>query len=154
MIFCAFEALVGYVGSRGGTPRAPEPSIRLMAHGEEGFGHLLVGGGSGPEAEARYDSHGIDGYKQPKTLLPSQTVGPPDVRVAREPSGAPALGVPDGHRRAIQRLVGTLPSPHNLRQVQRKPPPLDEIEVISNQTVELRTIGQGGGKASRRWLCA
>jgi hypothetical protein len=131
MIFCTFEALVGYVGSRGGTPRAPEPSIRLMAHGEEGFGHLLIGGGSGPEAEARYDSHGIDGYKQPKPLVPSQTVGPSDVRVAREPSAAPALGVPDNrHRRAIQRLVGTLPSPHNLRQVQGHL--LDEIKVISN----------------------
>jgi hypothetical protein len=77
-----------------------------MAHSEEGLGHLLVGGRSGREAKARDDNaRRIDGHEQTEALVPPQTVGPPDVGVAGQPSLAPALGVPDGHSRAVQGFV-------------------------------------------------
>src|SRR3712207_6007722 len=53
MVFFAFKALVGYVGSRGHRAHARQPRVRSMPHGEEGLGHLLVGGRSRREADRK-----------------------------------------------------------------------------------------------------
>ena len=53
-----------------------------------------------------------------------------------------ALGVPGGHRQAVQSLVGTLWGLQHCHQMQDES--LDEVGVGAYQAVELRTIGQGG----------
>src|SRR5918995_6996009 len=95
VVFSALEALVGYVGSRSGRAHADEPSVGLGSQDEEGFRHLLVGCGSGREAEARYDPGRVRGGQQAETFVPSQAVGPSDVRTTGQPSMSPALTVSD-----------------------------------------------------------
>ena len=51
----------------------------MSPHGEESLRQLLVGGGSGREAEAGNDPGGIDRGEQAKALVPSQAVRPTDV---------------------------------------------------------------------------
>jgi hypothetical protein len=113
-----------------------------MAHSEEGLGHLLVGGRSSTEAEARDDARRIDGHQQTKTLVPAQAIRPSDVRTTGQPSLASTLGVPDGHRGAVQGLVRTSSGLHHLCQVQSHF--LNETHGVTHQSVELRAIGQGG----------
>ena len=66
VVLSALKALVGYVGPGSGRAHADEPLIRSGSHSEEGFCHLLVGGGSSSEAEARYDPARVDGTQQAK----------------------------------------------------------------------------------------
>ncbi len=55
----------------------------------------------------------------------------------------PALAVPHGHRRAVQRLVGALSHFHKSYQVQDES--LDELGVGAHEAVELLgAAGQGG----------
>src|SRR5215207_6258037 len=58
------------------------------------------------------------------------------------PSSAPSLGVPDGHRGAVQGFVGALLSLRERHQVQGYG--LDELYVGARQAIELRMVGQGG----------
>src|SRR5215207_1313364 len=111
-----------------------------MPHGEEGLGYLLVSGGSGTEAKARNDARGICGHEQTEALVPSQAIAPSDVCTTGQPSFAPALGIPDGHRRAVQRLVWVSLCLHHLRQMQGYL--LDEAQAVAHQPVELRAVGQ------------
>jgi hypothetical protein len=113
-----------------------------MPHGEEGLRHLLIGGGSGTEAEVRDDARRIDGHEQTLAFVPSQAVGPSDVGGASQPSFAPALGVPDGHRRTVQGLVGTSLGLHHVRQMQGYL--LDEAQAVAYRASELGTVGQSG----------
>src|SRR5918995_1448380 len=141
VVFGAFEALVDHIRPQGRRTRAPYPGVRPSPHGEESLGHLLIGGGGGAKAETRHHSRRIDGGEQAKALVPSQTVGPPDVGVARQPSRTPSLGVPDGHRRAIESFVRTLSYSQKRHQVRDEV--LDEPYVGTHQPVELRAIWQG-----------
>ena len=74
-------------------------------------------------------------------LVPSYAVGPADVGPSGEPSVSPALGVPNGHRRGVQGLVGRRPALHHPRQVQGHP--LDGLGIEAHEAVELGAIGQG-----------
>jgi hypothetical protein len=103
VVLDSFETLVRHVASRGGPPHAGKPQVRVAPGGEEGLGHRLVGGGGGRETEACDDARGAHGDQQPEALVPSQSVGPSDVGVAREPPRASALGVPDATIAALSR---------------------------------------------------
>src|SRR5215204_5884537 len=119
MVLFAFKTLVGYVDSRAeGRSYARQPRVRSMPDGEEALGHLLVGDRSGTEAKARDDACGICGHEQTETFIPSQAVGPSNVCTTGEPSFTTALGIPDGHRRAVQGLVGASLGVHHLCQMQ------------------------------------
>ena len=98
MVFSALKALVGYVGSASSRAHADEPLVRSGSQGEEGFCQLLVGGGSGCEAEARYDPARVDGAQQAKAFVPSQAVGPTDVGLPGQPSMPSAFTVTSRHR--------------------------------------------------------
>src|SRR5215212_2241654 len=143
MVFLALKALVGHVESRGESrSHAWQPRVRSMAHGEEGLGSLLVGGRSSTEAKTRDDARGINGHEQTETFVPSQAVGPSNVCASGQPSFAPTLGIPDGHSRAVQGLVGASLRLHHLCQMQAYL--LDETHSVAHQPVELRALGQGG----------
>jgi hypothetical protein len=111
-----------------------------MAHGGEGLGHLLVGGRSGTEAKACDDTRGICCHEQTETLVPSQAIAPSNVCTTGQPSFAPALGIPNGHRRVVEGLVWASLGLHHLRQMQGYL--LDEGQAMTYQPVELRAIGQ------------
>src|SRR5215203_2008395 len=147
MVFFALETLVGHVGSRGCRSHARQPRVRSVADGEEGLGHLLVGDGSGREAEARDDARRTCGYEQTEALVPSQAIGPSDVSLSGQPSTTPSFCVPDGHRRAVQCLVRTFLSLHHLRQMQGHL--LDELRIEAHTAVELGALGQGGERFSK-----
>src|ERR671911_1267320 len=102
----------------------------------------LVGRGGRAETEAGYDPCGICGGEQREAFVPSYGVGPADVGLSCEPSMSPALGVPGGHRRAVQSLVRTSWGLHHSNQMQDES--LDEVGVGAYRAVELRTVGQGG----------
>jgi hypothetical protein len=142
MVLDALETLVGYVGSRADRSRADEPFVRGGPHGEEGLRQSLVGGGGSPETEARHDPRGIDRREQGEAFVPSDAVGPTDVGVTGQPPRAPALAVPGGHRRAVERLVGALPRPQEGRQVQDDL--LDESRTGAHEAVELGAGWQCG----------
>src|SRR5215211_3480495 len=143
VVICPLKALVDHVGYRGGRAHAPESGVRLGSYGEEGFGRLLISGGSGTEAEARDDPGGIDGGEQPEPLVPSQAITPTDVGTSGEPSVPPALSVPGGHRGAVQCFVKRLSScAQKGRQVRDES--LQEVHVGAHQPIKLRTLGQGG----------
>ncbi len=88
-----------------------------MAHGEERPCHLLLGGGSSREAEARYGSHRVDGCEAAETFIPSQTNAPSYVGVAGHPSPL-RFSRPERACLAVEDFMGTFPSPHDLRQAQ------------------------------------
>ncbi len=142
VVLGALEALVGHVRSRAQRSRADEPSVRGGPHGEESLRQSLVGGGGGPEAEAPHDPRGICSSEQAEAFVPSYAVGPTDVGVAGQPPRAPALAVPGGHRRAIERLLGALPRPKEGRQVQGDL--FDENRTGTHQAVELGASWQCG----------
>ena len=80
------KALVCYVGSGADRANASQPRIRAGSEGEEGFRHLLVGGGGGCETEAGNDPGGIDRGEQAEAFIPSQAVRPTDVGIPGQPS--------------------------------------------------------------------
>src|SRR5215213_12027554 len=106
MVLFSLEAFVCDVGSREGRARAFEPWVGVSPHREEGLGQWLIGGGGTPETETRYCPGGLYSGKQGEAFVPPYTVGPTDVGLPGEPAVTPALGVPDGHRRTIECLVG------------------------------------------------
>src|SRR3954470_8308454 len=90
VILRPFEALVGHIRAREeGRAHTRKPWVWPGSYGEEGFRHLLVGGGGGCETEARDHPRGIDGGEQAEALVPSQAVGPPDVSVADQSHPSP-----------------------------------------------------------------
>jgi hypothetical protein len=142
MVLGTFETLVGYVGTTAERADATQSGIRSGPYGEEGLGQRLVGGGGTTEAEASDYPCRIDRGEQREALVPSYAVGPSDVSLSCEPSMSSALGVPDGHRRAVQSLVRTLWSLQQSHQMQDES--LDEVGVGAYQAVDLRTVGQAG----------
>src|SRR5215207_3624877 len=144
MVLFALEALIGHVWPRGRRSHARRPGVRLAAQSEEGFGQRLVfGAGAGETGD--HPRRG-DGNEQAEALVPSQAVGPSDVSLSGQPSLAPSLGVPNGHRRGVQRLVGRPLDLHHPRQVQGQL--LDESRLRTYAAVELRAVGQGGESVS------
>jgi hypothetical protein len=155
VVFYALETFVGYVGPQGDRAHTRELGVRVASHSEEGFCHPLVGGTGGPKAEPGDDPGGVCGGEQAKALVPSEAVGPSDVGVARKPSMPSTLTVPDGHRRAVQCLIGALSYLQKGRQMQDES--LDELCVGAYAAVELGAVWQGGeGRAQaalRRLMC-
>src|SRR5215211_6062306 len=142
MVLGTFETLVGHLGTTAERADASQSGVRSVPYGEEGLGQRLVGGRGGPETEASDHPRGIDRAQQREALVPSYGVGPSDVGLSCEPSTSPALGLPDGHRRAVQGLVRTLPALQQGHQLRDES--LDEVGVGAYRAVELRTLGQGG----------
>jgi hypothetical protein len=142
MVLGALETFVGYVRATTERADATQPGVRSGSYGEEGLGQGLVGAGGTAEAEAGDHPRRIDRGEQGEPLVPSYAVGPSDVGLPCEPSMSPALGVPYGHRRAVQGLVRTLRSLQQSYKMQDES--LDEVDVRAYQAVELRTLGQGG----------
>src|SRR5215210_454665 len=140
VVFGAFEALIGHVGSRGSRTHADEPFVGIGSQSEEGLCQRLVGGGGGPEAEAADDSGRGNGGEQTKAFVPADAVGPTDVGISSKPATPTTLGIPDGHRRAIESFVRTLPDLQETHQVQEES--LDELGTGAHQAVELRATGQ------------
>src|SRR5215213_926450 len=54
------------IRSRGSRTHADEPFVGIGSCGEEGLGHLLVGGGGGPKAEAGDGPSRVNGSEQAK----------------------------------------------------------------------------------------
>src|SRR5215212_1098264 len=146
------ETLVRYVGPGADRAYASQPRIRAGSDGEEAFRHLLVGGGGGCETEAGNDPGRVDGGEQAKAFIPSQAVGPSDVRPPGQPPMPSSLTVSGRHRRAIQGLVRALlcirEKAHQMHHES-----LDELGTGAHQAVELRAVGQSG-KASHRLALA
>src|SRR5947209_2616411 len=148
VVICPLKAFVDHVGYRGGRTCAPEPGVRSGSQREEGFAHLLIGGGGGPKTEACDHPGRIDSGKQAEALIPAQAVRPPDVGIAGQPARTPALGIPDGHRRGVQSLVGVaLSRIQHYCQVHAKG--FDESYMGTYQPVELGAVGQGGEGVSK-----
>jgi hypothetical protein len=82
MVVLTLKAFVDYVGAQGGRSYALEPGVRSSSQGEEGFGRWLILGGSRGETKTGDRPCWVDGDEQAKSLIPSQAVGPPDVRFA------------------------------------------------------------------------
>jgi hypothetical protein len=117
--------------------------VRPGPYSEEGFRHSLVGARGSPQTEACDHPGGIDRPEQAKALLPSQTVGPPDVGLSGQPSMPPALGISNGHRRTIQSLVGGGLASGIGHHCQMHGQSLDELHIGTHQPVELGALGQG-----------
>src|SRR5215203_6423909 len=79
MVFGAFEAFVGYIGSPEGRAHADEPGVRIGPEIEERLRQRLVGRRGSPKTKARDHPCGINRSEQRETLLPAQAVGPADV---------------------------------------------------------------------------
>src|SRR5215208_4998260 len=153
VVFSALKACVGYVGPGSGRAHADEPSVRSGSHSEEGFCHLLLGGGSSSEAEARYDPARVDGTQQAKAFVPSKAVGPSDVSLPSQPSMSSALTVWSRHRRAIQSFVRTTTPLHLQESDKVQDEGLDELCVGAHRAVELRAIWQGGESVAQAGPC-
>ncbi len=153
MVFGALETFVGHVAPRGDRAHARKPRARPASGGEEGLGQRLVGGGSGPETEARNDPRGAYGHKQPEALVPSQPIAPSDVGVTSQPSRASTLGVPNGHGRTIESLVRTsvfMPTSTSARCRATS-----SMSPTCERTERLNCERSGRvGKAPRSWVCA
>ena len=115
MVFFTLEALVGYISSPGRQSHTRQPRVAAVAHREEGLGQWLIFGRSRSETETCYEARGIDSDEQAKSFVPSQTIAPSDVGLPGQPALAPPLGIPDGHGRAVQGLVGAALSSHRCR---------------------------------------
>ncbi len=113
-----------------------------MPHSEKGLRHLLIGGGSSRETEACDDARGVDGHEQTEAFVPSQAVRPSDVGGAGQPTFAPTLGIPYGHRRAVQSLVGMSLGLQRGRQMQGYL--FDEAQAVAHGAIELGALGQSG----------
>ena len=74
VVFGAFEAFVGHVRSRGSRTHADKPFVGIGSHGEEGLGHLLIGGGGGPKTEAADDPSRVNGGEQAKAFVPADAL--------------------------------------------------------------------------------
>jgi hypothetical protein len=142
MVLGALKAFVCYVGSRSSRAHADEPSVRSSSQGEEGLSQLLVGCGSGSEAEAGYDPGRVDGTQQAKAFVPSQAVGPSNICTTGQPSMPSTLTVSDRHSRAIQSFVRRLSGVQQNDQVHDES--FDELGVVAHEAVELGAIWQGG----------
>src|SRR5215210_5682458 len=138
MIVFSLEAFVCDVGSREGRARAFEPRVGISPQREEGLGQWLIGGGGTPETEARYYPGGLYSGQEREALVPPYGVGPTDVGLPGEPAVTPTLGVPDGHRRTIECLVGMSLTLQHLPQLQGDL--LDVLGIQSQETVELGTV--------------
>jgi hypothetical protein len=125
-----------------------------MAHGEEGLGQRLVGDGSVTEAKPGEDarrvsvatSRGKPSYPIPGCVRPSDVVGG-----AGQPPLTSALGVPNGHGRAVEGLVGRALSPHRRGQMQGDL--LDEPHLRAHRPIELRALRQGRGSVLQVGRC-
>src|SRR5215211_2131183 len=138
MVVFSLEDFVCDVGSREGRARAFEPRVGISPHREEGLGQWLIGGGGTPETEARYYPGGLYSGQEREALVPPYGVGPTDVGLPGEPAVTPTLGVPDGHRRTIECLVGMSLALQHLPQLHGDL--LDVLGIQSHETVELGTV--------------
>jgi hypothetical protein len=142
MVLFAFETFVGYVRTTAERADASQSGVWSGSYGEEGLCQRLVGGCGTPETETSDYPCRICSGEQRETLVPSYAVGPTDVSLSREPSMPSALDVPDGHRRAIEGLIGAFVDLQDGYHVHSES--LDEVGVGAREAVELRTVGQGG----------
>jgi len=144
MVLFTLKALVvGYIWSRGeGRSHTRQPGVATLTHCEEGLGQWLIFGRGRGETETCYDACGINSDEQAKSLIPSQTIAPSDVGLSSQPSLTPSdLGISDGHRRAVQGLVGRVLSSRRCGQMQGYL--LYESHLRAHQPIELRAVGQG-----------
>src|SRR5215217_2884838 len=141
VVLCTLEAFVGHVGPREGRAHACEPRVGSGPHREEGFGQWRIGGGGTPETETRYCPGGLYSGKQGEALVPPYAVGPADVGLSGEPAMPAALGVPDGHSRAIECLIGRSLTLQHLPQFHSDL--LDVLSIESHEPVELGTVWKG-----------
>jgi hypothetical protein len=89
---------------------------------------------------ARDHPGGICGGQQAEAFVPSQAITPTDVGTTGQPSRAPAPGVSDRHRRAIEDFVRALLCVQKGNQLQEAS--LDEVCMVAHRAVELGAIGQ------------
>ena len=75
--------------------------------------------------------------------MPPYGVGPTDVGLPGEPAVSPSFGVPDGHRRTIEHLIGRILTLQHLPQLHGDL--LDVLVIESHETVELGTLWELGG---------
>ncbi len=147
VVLKTLEAFVGHAVSRGSLSHAGEPRVRMASGFEEGLGQRLVGGGGRPEAVAGDGTPRAHGHEELESLVPPQAVGPSNAGLSGQPPRAPALGVPDCHRRAVEGFVRTSPNLRRFRQTQGGL--LDGFRVRAHGAVELGTIWQGGESAAQ-----
>src|SRR5918995_630392 len=115
-------------------------ATHLLRRLGQGFLELRLGG-CRPEKEPRYHPARSYGGEHGKALIPSYAVGPADVGISGEPSMSPALGVPNGHGRTIERLVGMGLTLQRLPQLHGDL--LDGAGMEAHEAVELGTVREG-----------
>ena len=74
-----------------------------------------------------------------KALVSAEAVAAADVNLAWQPAGAPSLGIPGGHCRAVQSLAGKMPCLHQVRQMQEGGN--DGLVVAAEQPIKLAPKG-------------
>jgi hypothetical protein len=89
---------------------------------------------------ARDHPGGICGGQRAEAFVPSQAITPTDVGTTGQPSRAPAPGVSDRHRRAIEDFVRALLCVQKGNQLQEAS--LDEVCMVAHRAVELGAVGQ------------
>src|SRR5215204_4470665 len=141
VVLFSLEAFVGHVDSREGCTHACEPRVGVSPQRQEALGQWLIGGGGTPETETRYCPGGLYSGKQGEALVPPYAVGPADVGLSGEPAMPAALGVPDGHSRAIECLVGRSLTLQHFPQFHSDL--LDVLSIESHEPVELGTVWKG-----------
>ena len=158
MVLFTLKALVGYILWSPGESRshARQPRVATVTHCEEGLGRWLIFGRSRGETETCYDARGINSDEQAKSFVPSQTIAPSDVGLSSQPSLTPSdLGISDGHRRAVQGLVGTALSLHITAARCKATSSISPTQERTNRlNCELASPGSSVGKASCKWLVA
>src|SRR5918993_1148061 len=140
VVFGPLKAFVGHVDPREGCTHAWEPRVGLSPHREEALGQRLVCGGGTAEAEAHDHPRRLYGGQNREALVPPYAVRPSDVGLPSEPSMSTALGIPDGHRRTIECLVGMIPILQHLPQLHGDL--LDDLRIEAHETVELGAAWQ------------
>src|SRR5215203_7019455 len=148
IVLFSLEAFVCDVGSPEGRARAFEPRVGISPHREEGLGQWLIGCRSRAETESPYYPGGLYSSQKREALVPPYTVGPTDVGLPGEPAVTPALGVPNGHRRTIECLVGMSLTLQHHPQLQGDL--LDVLGIESHETVELGTVRESRECCSER----
>ena len=139
------DAFVDTVRPRGWGPHTRQAKMRITAERTERFRQGVIFGACRAKAAASDHPHGIDCEPQMDACIPAQPVTPADIRPARQPPRAPALGIARGDAGAVPRFIRTLLGRQQLHQMQQAR--AQRLMLLASLAVALlprRQPGEGG----------
>src|SRR5215211_5578843 len=137
----SLEAVIADIRAQRGLPDAWAAGVRRPTQRKEGLGQGLILGTGRAKAKAGNHPSRMDRHEQVEAFVPAEAVAPADIGPARQPAGAPALGISRRHRRAIQGFIEPVAARQEVHQVQEA---RDTGPVVTAQpAIELRPLGQG-----------